>query len=875
MKKIKKISIFILIQVFLVSNYLWAMQDVATLSPRLNLQYSIIQPVFNRQTSMNKLPMFALDDYEDLKELVKKNIEFSNIYLLNNYRFDLNASFFKKYSSVDPEKVSYNAVDDAETYRGGICLELSVRLQRQIYESILDKRYFSKINPGMDVHVEVIKPLGEELVYELGILINGQKYRVRGYIIGSIAADKRTKIKAQESEYLRIIHFSSMTKIVAPDGRQFRIVGEPGWGIKKGITMIPAGRHPESHYSIRKTSDEHIDLLIQQSPELRWLNETAEGRRWRKYLKQNGITLFYHFTDKLDLRYIFFDKPLKRRIIDSFKARCMHVSASSLQKIVRTNADNMFDAAVSILIKPGDSISTEKFSLQADFMFKSQGAYRSGQFSYEQLLQIIEEIEHKISEEYSQNTWMFINTGIALNLINPQALQTGVWYSEFYRRFKVLLDSENLNHYLQTLNAGVVHLDMEGFKNVEDLFNQRAWVTEQGDGFADKIRRYFDVISEDHIKREEYAFKIFNLLGVYISEEEKDFFLSQDHLKASDFIDLILDRIETARGYKGLADGYELVKYYAASAKDNLKKDIIIREVETLMKEKMGVKFAADYHHGLQHAKDLIKKAKELIKKLNRAKDVDWKVLAAAIYLHDIYAGRSEENHGEDAAAWAEEQLGTGEYFTKEQVDKVKQAVQFHDKKISIEEDKIADISLETKILYDADNMDAFGIKGVYRYFSAHIMREGGRGKKAREVLDHIKKRVSYNAQKRYENLYFDASREMVKHDYPITRDFFKKLMDENYLPGDCFGATGVFSFVWGNFQSAPWVIADKAISFLENGKNAESIPADAEFTRDYFKQLLKAYENVRGQISGKATASDLEEKDDFSKIFAFIEQSI
>lgn len=879
MRRLKTISIFILIQIFLVTSSLWAMRDTANLSPKLNLQSSIIQPFFNTQRAViNKLPMFAIDseDYEDVKDIVKHLVEFSNIYLLNKYRFDLNASFFKKYRSSNPEEVLYDAVKDMETDKGGICLELSIALQKKIYDSILDKSYFSNIKPGRDIQVDIIKPLGHELAYELGITINGQQYKVRGYIIGSIAGDTRTKIKASESEYLRILHFSSMTKIIAPDGRQFRIVGEPGWGIKKGITTVQEGKEPENNYSISKTTESHIDLHIQQSPELSWLNETAQGRKWRESLRQSGITLFNHRPNRMDIRYIFFDRPLNRETMNSFRARYMNVSGSLLQKIVKTNGSaGLFDAIAYILIKPDAYLSDKNFSMEVDFRVMTSNRAVGDQFSYEQLLEILTEIEQKNKEEYSKNTWMFVHTGLALRMISPQQVQSDIKDSEFYKRFKTLLDPDNLAHYLRALDIGVEYLDMKGFENAEDIFNQEAWVRELKGEFVARVSRFFSLIAGHKPKRQEYALALFNELDIYITESEKDFFQSVDYLNEYDFVELILGRIETAHRYNNLGDRFEIVKYYADITKEGLKKHIIVGEVEKLMKEKMGVAFRSDYHHGLQHAKDLIAKAKDLVGKMGCDSAVDWKVLAGAIYLHDIYAGRSEDSHGEDAAIWAEEHLQDEEYFTKEQISNIKEAVRLHDKKISQSAALSKEPSLEAKILYDVDNLDAFGIKGVYRYFAAHIMRETKRGASAAEVLDIIKQKVPYNVQKRFENLYFDESRQMAENDYPLTKDFFDKLAQEKYVPDSCFGATGVFNYIFEGLQSPPWVMAEKAVLSLEHMPVDENTWQDAEFACDYFKELAVVYENIREQINGRKSTRDFDKKKDFNDIAELVEQSI
>jgi HD superfamily phosphohydrolase YqeK len=79
--------------------------------------------------------------------------------------------------------------------------------------------------------------------------------------------------------------------------------------------------------------------------------------------------------------------------------------------------------------------------------------------------------------------------------------------------------------------------------------------------------------------------------------------------------------------------------------------------------------------------------------------------------------------------------------------------------------------SLEAKILFDCDNIDAFGAVGVFRYLDVYTRR----GWSLKRVAKHVYK----NVQQRFRNLHFDQSRRMCRKNYELTRDYFLKLKNE------------------------------------------------------------------------------------------------
>jgi len=277
----------------------------------------------------------------------------------------------------------------------------------------------------------------------------------------------------------------------------------------------------------------------------------------------------------------------------------------------------------------------------------------------------------------------------------------------------------------------------------------------------------------------------------------------------------------------------------------------------------------------MQHSVDLLEKAEMLVIKLNKDEAVDWKVLTAAIYLHDIFAEDSE-SHGQQAADFIEQNFRENDIFTDEQIEKIKQAVAFHDKKIPEDTANVLhDLNLETKILYDVDNIDAFGIKGIYRYLSAHISRGLAKQRSAEQVLAHIKQKVAYNVEQRRNNLYFEQSRQLADAEFPTTKMFFDKLVEEPYPVGSKKGATGVFTFIWENFQDIPGDIAEKAIRSLEQEGQGENFPIERDFTDNYFRQLIQVYEEEDKQVNTMPKYSDFGQCVDINELFSLIEQAI
>lgn len=162
--------------------------------------------------------------------------------------------------------------------------------------------------------------------------------------------------------------------------------------------------------------------------------------------------------------------------------------------------------------------------------------------------------------------------------------------------------------------------------------------------------------------------------------------------------------------------------------------------------------------HAKDHVLRVMRRAIHLGEKLN----ADLEVLVAAVYLHDL--GRhyiADKAHGALSALKAApvlEQIN----FPHEKRDAVLYAIRVHDV-CATPEDRT---TLESKILYDADKLDAFGVVGVLRYIRYLY------GKKTIDyMLDDIAAR--------WAGLALQETRDLALQDYQYIKDYFSRLKEE------------------------------------------------------------------------------------------------
>jgi uncharacterized protein len=147
---------------------------------------------------------------------------------------------------------------------------------------------------------------------------------------------------------------------------------------------------------------------------------------------------------------------------------------------------------------------------------------------------------------------------------------------------------------------------------------------------------------------------------------------------------------------------------------------------------------------------------------------VDWDVVIAAAFLHDLgrHYPEGAKVHGPISAPLARQVLERI-HFPAAKIDAVIQAIYFHDETFTSQDRS----SLEAKVLYDADKLDAFGAIGVARsmiFYTTH-------GKTLAEITEITRE----NLPLRFHTLELDESRSYAAERFEYVMAFFARLRDE------------------------------------------------------------------------------------------------
>ncbi|MCX5773833.1 MAG: HD domain-containing protein [Fusobacteria bacterium] len=185
-------------------------------------------------------------------------------------------------------------------------------------------------------------------------------------------------------------------------------------------------------------------------------------------------------------------------------------------------------------------------------------------------------------------------------------------------------------------------------------------------------------------------------------------------------------------------------------------------ELSEKILKKLPMEYFESIDHGYKHSKDLILLA-EILVEMEMLK-VDKNVLLVSILLHDLFADVGKK-HGDLAAKYFKEQFS--ELFSQEQRAKIIEAVLYHDEKNANFIETRNKHFVESKILYDVDNMDAFGIKGVYRYIKVYASRK--------VPLLGLSELIAKNIISRYKTLCFESSKSLCHQAYLVALSFFEK----------------------------------------------------------------------------------------------------
>jgi HD superfamily phosphodiesterase len=183
------------------------------------------------------------------------------------------------------------------------------------------------------------------------------------------------------------------------------------------------------------------------------------------------------------------------------------------------------------------------------------------------------------------------------------------------------------------------------------------------------------------------------------------------------------------------------------------------------------------YSHGIEHHRRVWSYTKELLNQINGQKTADISQLSSkliiACYLHDV--GMSVETgvrHGKHSMDLCVQFL-TKNYLQVNDYQDVLVAIENHDRKDYSENKRVNDL---LTILSAADDLDAFGFTGIFRFIEIYLIR----GINPYEFGNMIKE----NACKRFNKfvLTFGSAYELVKKHkkrYEILDNFFNEYNDQ------------------------------------------------------------------------------------------------
>ncbi len=237
--------------------------------------------------------------------------------------------------------------------------------------------------------------------------------------------------------------------------------------------------------------------------------------------------------------------------------------------------------------------------------------------------------------------------------------------------------------------------------------------------------------------------------------------------------------------------------------------------------------------HGIDHHRRVWRFAKRLLHLLN---DKDPELitnlpsrLIIACYLHDIGMSiDTGERHGHHSKKSCHSFLDLNNLKTDDYID-VLEAIEYHDKK---DYPSLSFVNKTLKVLSVADDLDAFGFIGIYRYSEIYLTR----GVSHSEIGYLINK----NASIRYNNFQeiFGNNDPFLKNQtdrYNILYDFFnnynKQISSHNFDPANPSGYFGIIA----NFQ----YIIDNHIT-LEDYLKQPGTDSDDPVILWYFEELEK-----------------------------------
>jgi uncharacterized protein len=171
--------------------------------------------------------------------------------------------------------------------------------------------------------------------------------------------------------------------------------------------------------------------------------------------------------------------------------------------------------------------------------------------------------------------------------------------------------------------------------------------------------------------------------------------------------------------------------------------------------------------HGFKHVERVLKLSSEIGAVLN----ANLPVIKIAALLHDVGRSLKKEeevkNHAEISAEIAENFIIKNNFdITIEDVENILHCIRAHSFSNDLEP-----ITLEAKILSDADKLDALGAIGLYRTIGFTISRNRGLD----DVIEHLENKIL----KLKNRLYLDISKEIAKSREKLIIKFYNEIKEE------------------------------------------------------------------------------------------------
>jgi len=178
--------------------------------------------------------------------------------------------------------------------------------------------------------------------------------------------------------------------------------------------------------------------------------------------------------------------------------------------------------------------------------------------------------------------------------------------------------------------------------------------------------------------------------------------------------------------------------------------------------EKIASELMKDPTHDFEHAKRVCSIAIHLA----REEKADEDIVKAAALLHDVGYSIDEKEHEKKSMEIAESLLGMTD-FPKEKAKKVLECIREHRFSKSGKA-----MSLEAKILQDADRIDAIGAVGIARCF----LWSGEHRKVLKDAIKHFDEKLL----KLKDVMNTQSGRRMAEDRHKFMLEFLEKLEDES-----------------------------------------------------------------------------------------------